>query len=102
MQFIRKHPFDPLFPDEPEESVVEFAFVSSDPFGKWVLTYFRSHARESSIRCIRPILAPDGTIIKVRDRKPIGQEVIDAAAAVIGRELTFEEAEFVMQLRLRR
>lgn len=91
MQFRRT--FTDCLPGEPTEDTVTPLNVSPNQFGVWTLSYSRKDTSGEYL-CVRPICdAKTGHTVKWKDRKPIGQEVIDAVEGLIQRQLTLDESE---------
>jgi len=72
-----------------------FAFnnVSKDQLGRWSLGYHRNDTL-----CRRPIL--DNNNHAIKDRKPIGRELLATAQSVLGRKLSRNEEEGILDLRV--
>lgn len=58
-----------------------FLAVSRNQFGYWGVSYDRGETR-----CFRQIL--DKEFHAIKGRKPIGQELLDTIATILGRKLT--------------
>lgn len=80
-----------LYPDEPEFWELRFSSVGRDHFGRWVVKF-----EQNSRVCHRPIQNSDGFVI--RERKPLGSELLTAVSCLVGRSLTPEEEEQLLDL----
>ena len=70
-----------------------FNNVSKDQLGRWSLGY---HCNNTL--CRRPILDDNDHAIK--DRKPIGRELLETVQTVLGRKLSRNEEEGILDLRV--
>ena len=76
-----------------DKDTFTFNNVSKDQLGRWSLGYHRNNTI-----CRRPILDIDDHAIK--DRKPIGQELLETAQTVLGRKLSRNEEEGILDFRV--
>lgn len=74
---------------------LEFLCVSTDPFGKWGVSYYRNDTR-----CFRPITDTEGKAIRLPS-KPIGWHLLDTVEGIVGSKLTQAQVTAVFDLPIR-
>jgi hypothetical protein len=95
MKFTLQNENYQRYEDEPETWTIEFGSVGVDYYGTWVLYYWCNDSR-----CCRRIVDKTGKVVKWCQRKPTGGELLDTAKSILGRKLTEEERDHVLNLRV--
>ena len=79
--------------EERYQTILRFLNVSRNCYGWWGVVY-----ENNGIRCFRKIVNKECRPIK--DRKPIGQELLDTIANILDRDLTMDEESRFLDIKV--